>query len=139
MRVADALEAVVGAAVGELHDVIDDIAHFLRVDEVRHAEAPRHRFALWVQIDANDLVGADHLRALDHVQANAAQAEHDHVRTRFDLRREQHRADPGGDAAADVADLVERRVVANLGQRDLGHPGVVGEGAGAHEIGRAHV
>ena len=37
--VADALEAVIGAALREIHEVRDEIAlDFLRVDEVRHAE-----------------------------------------------------------------------------------------------------
>ena len=44
-RVADALEAVVGAAVGELDDGVDDVGDVLRVDEVRHAELARHRLA----------------------------------------------------------------------------------------------
>ena len=78
-----------------------------------------------IDVDADDLVGADHLRALDHVEADAAEAEHDDVGAGLDLGREQHRADAGGDAAADVADLVERRVGADLRQRDLGHDGVV--------------
>jgi hypothetical protein len=76
----------------------------------------------------------DHLRALNHVQANAAQAEHHHVGTRPHLRGEQHRTHAGGHATADVADLVEGRVLADLGQRDLGHDDVVGEGAGAHVV-----
>src|SRR5262249_56518285 len=42
-------------------------------------------------------------------------------------------ADAGGDAAADVADLVERGVLANLGDRDLRQHGEI------RECGRAHV
>jgi hypothetical protein len=80
------------------------------------------------------LVGADHLRRLDHVQADAAQAEHDHVGARLDLGREDDGADAGGDAAADVADLVERRVVTHLGQCDLRHHDVVGERRRAHVV-----
>ena len=52
----------------------------------------------------------------------------------LDLRGPQHGADAGGDAAADVADLVERRVRAHLGQRDLGQHGVVREGRAAHVV-----
>ena len=63
-------------------------SHFLRVDEVGHAELARHRLARRVEVDADDLVGAHHLRALDHVQADAAQAEHDHVGARLHLGRE---------------------------------------------------
>ncbi len=91
-------------------------------------------FARGVQVDADDLVGAHHLGALDHVQADAAQAEHDHVGAGLHLRGEQHRTDAGRHAAADVADLVERRVLSNLGQRDLGHHGVIAERAGAHVV-----
>jgi hypothetical protein len=67
LGVADALEAVVGAAVGQLHDGIDDVFGGLRVDEVCHAELAGHGFALGVQVDADDLVGAHHLGALDRV------------------------------------------------------------------------
>ena len=101
---------------------------------MRHAELARHRLARRVQVDADDLVGAHHLRALDHVQADAAQAEDDHVRAGLDLGREDHRADAGGHAAADVADLVEGRILADLGQRDLRRHRVVAEGAGAHVV-----
>ncbi len=132
LRVADALEAVVRAAIGQLHDGVDHVRHFLGVDEVRHAELARHGFARGVDVHADDPVGAHHLRALDHVQTDAAKPEHHHVGAGLDLGREQHRANAGGDAAADVADLVERRVLADLRHRDLGRHGVVAEGAGAH-------
>src|SRR5207249_881009 len=53
--VADALECVVGAAAGEFHDIRNEIAlHFLRIDEVRHAEFARQRFARRVEVDAHD-------------------------------------------------------------------------------------
>ena len=134
LGVAYALEAVVGAAVGQLHDGIDHVVDFLGIDEMRHAELARHFLALGVDVDADDLVRAHHLRALDHVQAYAAQAEHHDIRAGFDLGREQHRAQPRGHAAAYVADLVERRVLADLGQRDLGHDRVVRECRCAHVV-----
>src|SRR5690606_38111297 len=105
LRIADALEGIVGAAVRQLDDVVDHVLDFLRVDEVRHAELAGHGFALGVQVHADDLVGAHHLGALDHVQADAAQAEHHHIDAGLDLGGEHHRAHAGGDAAADVADL----------------------------------
>ena len=52
----------------------------------------------------------------------------------LDLRRVDHRADAGRHAAADVADLVERRVRVDLGDRDLGQHGEVGEGRAAHVV-----
>jgi hypothetical protein len=87
-----------------------------------------------VDVDADDLVGADHLRALDDVEADAAEPEDDDVRAGLDLGGVDHRADAGGDAAADVADLVERRVLADLGERDLGQHREVREGRAAHVV-----
>ena len=85
-----------------------------------------------IEVDADDLVGADHARALDHVEADAAEAEHHDIGARPDFGGVDHRADAGGDAAADVADLVERRVLAHLGERDLRQHGEVREGRAAH-------
>jgi hypothetical protein len=70
--------------------------------------------------------------ALQHVEADAAEAKHDDVGAGLDAGRPDHRADAGGDAAADVADLVERGVRTDLGDRDLRHHGEVGEGRAAH-------
>ena len=99
-----------------------------------HAELLGHGLALRVDVDADDLVGARHARALDDVQADAAEAEHDDVRARLDLRGVDDRADAGGHAAADVAHLLERRVLADFRQRDLRQHGVVGERAAAHVV-----
>src|SRR4026207_1225250 len=41
---------------------------------------------------------------------------------------------PRGPAAADVADFLEGRVLAHLGERDLRQHGVVGERAAAHVV-----
>src|SRR5882672_1651142 len=119
--VADALEAVIGAAAGELDQVRDEIAAgVLRIDEVRHAELRAERLALRIEIDADDPVCAGEARALDDVQADAAQPEHHDVRAGLDLGGVDHRADAGGDAAADVADLLEGRILADLRHGDLG-------------------
>ncbi len=134
LGVADALERIVRTAVGQLHDGIHHVLHLVRVDEVRHPELARHLLAGGVDVHADDLVRAHHLRALDHVQADAAQTEHHHVRAGLHLGREQHRADAGGHAATDVTNLVEGRVLADLGQRDLRRHRVVAEGAGAHVV-----
>ena len=97
-----------------------------------HAEAAAPFFLGVVDVDADDLVGADHPRALDHVEPDAAEAEHHHVGARRDLRGIDHRADAGRDAAADVAALVERRVLADLGDRDLRQHGEIRKGRAAH-------
>ena len=73
------------------------------VDEVGHAEPAAPLLARRVDVDADDHVRADQLGALDDVEADAAQAEDDDVGARLDLGGVDHRADAGGDAAADVA------------------------------------
>jgi len=73
-----------------------------------------------IGIHADDHVGAGDPRALDHVEPDAAETEYHHVGARLDLGGVDHRADAGGHAAADVAHLVERRILADLGQRDSG-------------------
>src|SRR6202035_2692820 len=94
-----------------LHDIA---LYLLRIDEMRHAEAAAPFFLGIVDIDPDDLVGADHPRALDHVEADAAETEHHHIGARRHLGGIDHRADARGDAAADIAALVERRVLANF-------------------------
>src|SRR5438552_7444254 len=133
--VADAFEAVVRAALGEVHEVRDQVgAGFFRIDEMGDAEFLGERLAPRIGVHADDHVGPGHARALHDVEADAAQAEHHDVRARLDLGGVDHRADAGGHPAADVAHFVERRVFADLGERDLGHHRVVGESRGAHVV-----
>src|SRR5206468_5987388 len=59
--VAGAVESEVGAAVGEPNEVLDDIAgDLLRVDEMGHAELAAPFLLGIVDVDADDLVGANH-------------------------------------------------------------------------------
>src|SRR5665213_2993184 len=131
--VAGAVEGVVGAAVGQRHQVRDDIAvDLLGIDEMGHAETAAPLLLGIVEVDADDLVGAHHPRALDHVEPDAAEAEHHHIGARGHLGGIDHRTDAGGHAAADVAALVERRVFANLRHRDLRQHGEIRECRAAH-------
>ena len=131
-----ASKRVVGAAVGQLDDLGDDRprGHALGVEEVGHAELAAPFLAAGIDVDADDPVRADQLRALDDVEADAAEAEHDDIGARLDLGGVDHRADAGGDAAADVAAGLERRVLADLRDRDLGQHGEVREGRAAHVV-----
>src|ERR1700678_1070076 len=109
--VADALEAVVRAAVREGDEVSDQVAFDLfGVHEVGHAELLGELLAARVDVDPYDLVGADEMRALDHIEADSTQAEHHHIGARLYLRGLHHRADAGGHSAADIANLVERGI-----------------------------
>src|SRR5208283_1984923 len=114
--VAGAIERIVGAAdlVGAALGEVDEIGHevfsnLFRIDEMRHAEALAPGLLAVVEVDADDHVGAGEPEALVDVEADAAEAENDRRRPRLDLGGVEHGADSGGDAAADVADLVEGR------------------------------
>jgi hypothetical protein len=52
----------------------------------------------------------------------------------FNLGRIEHRADAGGDAAAEQADLFQRRFLGDFGQRDFRQHGVFGESRAAHVV-----
>src|SRR5450830_36425 len=74
--IANALEAVIGAAIGEANNRIDHIADVLGVNKMGHTELARHGFACRIEINPDDLVGTDHTGCLNHVQADPAQTEH---------------------------------------------------------------
>ena len=101
---------------------------------MRHAEALAPFLLAVVDVDADDHVGAGKPQSLDHVEADAAQPEHDAFGAGLHLGGVEDRADAGGDAAADVADLVERSVLADLGDRDLRQHGEIRERGSAHVV-----
>jgi hypothetical protein len=78
-----------------------------------------------VDVDADDLAGARQPRALDDVEADAAEPEHDDIVAHLHLGGVDHRADAGRHAAADVAAGLERRVLTDLRDRNLGQHGEV--------------
>src|SRR5207302_6831406 len=64
--IADALEAVIGAALRQVYEMRDEVTlNLLRVDEMRHSEFFGHFPPLWIEIDADDHVGPGHTGALD--------------------------------------------------------------------------
>src|SRR6185503_8792890 len=117
LHVADTFEAIVRAALGEVDEVRDQLVlcHVVGIHEMRHAEFLGQRAALRIDVDADDHVGAGHARTLDHVQTDTTEAEYDDICSGFHLRGVDHRANTGGHAATDVADLVKWRVFANPG------------------------
>src|SRR4051794_28367417 len=109
LHIADAFEAVIGAALGQIDQIRHKLAlHLFRVDKMRHAEFLGQLAPPRVYIDPDDHVSADHPAALYDVEADAAQPEHDDPRAGLHLGGVDDGADPSGDAAADVADPVER-------------------------------
>src|SRR3984893_7882274 len=133
--IADALEAVIGATLGEVHEIGDELAlDFLRVDEMGHPELLGKRPPLRVEIDADYHAGTGHMAALDDVEPDPAETEDDNIGAGLDLGRGDSRTHPGGDAAADVADLVEGCVLADLRHGDLGQHGEIRKGRRAHIV-----
>jgi len=133
LGIAGRIEAVVGAAIGECHDPGDGLvaAQPLGIEEVGHAEAAAPVLAIRIDVDADDHLGTGKLRALDDVEADAAEAEDDDILAGLDLGGVDDLTDAPRHAAADVAARVERRVGADLRHRDLREHGEVREGLAA--------
>src|SRR3546814_5482012 len=111
-----ALERIIGAAISQLDNMIVDVFNLVGINEVRHAELARHGFALGVQVDPDDFVGAHHLGALNDVQAYAAQAKHHHIGAGLDLGGEQHTAQTSSHPATYRATIVEGRAAPSFGR-----------------------
>ena len=132
--VAGGVEGIVRAAIGDRDDCRDHFlaAQPLGVEEVGHAEPAAPFLAIGVDVDADDLVGPGEARALDHVEPDATEPEDDDIVADLNLGGVDHRADTRRHAAADVAARLERRVLADLRDRNLGQDGEVREGRAAH-------
>ncbi len=101
---------------------------------MRQAEFLGQRLAGRIQIDADYFVGAHQTRTLNDIEADAAQAEHDHVGARLHFGGIDHRANAGGDAAADVAHLVKWRILTDLRHRNFGQHREIRECRAAHVV-----
>src|SRR5262249_13954561 len=77
---------------------------------------------------------AGETRALHDIESDAAETEHDDRAAALDLRGEQRRTQASRRAAADVADRIERRVVAHLRDRVHRQHGVLGERAESPQL-----
>src|SRR5947209_19748137 len=103
-------------------------ADVLRVDEMRHPEALAPGLAVGIDINPDDHVGAGKPQPLDDIETDAAEPKYDGGGAGLDLGGVEHGADPGRHTAADVADLVERRVLADFRERDLRQHDEIREG-----------
>ncbi len=131
--VARAIKAVVGTAACEVHEIRDNLfAYFFGIHKVRHAKRLGHLALAWVDVHAHDHVGTSDACALHDVESNAAKTKNDHVVTRPNIGRIKDSTDTCGHAAADVTNLIEGRILTNLGERNLRNHGVIGKGARAH-------
>jgi hypothetical protein len=113
------------------HEIAADL---VGIDEMRHAEALAPLLLGIVGVDPDDHLGTHEPQSLDHVEADAAQPEHDAFRARLDLCGVDHCAYSGRHPAADVTDLLERSVLANFRDRDLRQHGEIRKGRAAHIV-----
>ena len=86
------------------------------------------------EVDGDDPLRAGEAAADHGAEADEAAAEDDARRARLDARRVEGSADPRREPAREWRATVERRLGADLRERDLGHHRVLGEGRGAHEV-----
>src|SRR6478736_4169682 len=133
--IAYALERKIHAAVGQVDDdLLDRLVVFLRIDEVGGAHGLGHFPLRRIQVDGDDARGLCHDGALDDRQSDAAHAEYGNRSSRPNLGRVEHRADAGRDAAAQQADLVQRRLRVDFRERNLRQDRVLGERAATHVV-----
>ena len=105
-RVADDLEGVLDAAAGDRQHLLDHAAA-RRQHRVRGAPAKRELELALVGVDGDDRPGAGELRARDHLEPDAAAADHAHARADAQAGPVD-RSDPGDDAAAEQRGLPQR-------------------------------
>src|SRR5579864_7329164 len=134
-HVSRAVEGVVRTAAGQLDEVRHDIGgDFIRIDEMRHAEAAAPPFLLIVDVDADDHLRPDELQALDDVETDAAETEYRRVRAGLNLGSVDHRSHACRHAATAITRLVKWRVGANLCDCDLRQNREVRECRAAHIV-----
>ncbi len=125
---AHALEGVVGAV---RQDLLDPLG---RGEEVRGAELPGHRLLAGVGVDRDDRQRAGDARALDHVEPDAAGADHDDALAAVDLGPVQYGSDPGQHPAADQGGRGQGQVGGDLHRLHGLDQGPFGEGRVGREL-----
>src|ERR1700749_2742040 len=109
MNIADTFESVIGPPdlVGAVLRHVDEMCHevafdFLRIDEMRHAEALTPGFLARIKVDPDDHIGTGKAQALNDVEANAAEAEDDRLGAGLHLGGVEHRTDTRRHPTADL-------------------------------------
>ena len=125
---AEGVEGEIDAAVGELAHCRRGV-HVARVDGVGCAEAAGELQLVVVDVDGDDPRGVEHPRALDGVEADAAGADHGDGHAGVGGRLVDHRADAGGDGAADQGGDLHRHLIGDGEAGLLGGDDVFAEDA----------
>ena len=133
--VANALKAVVHAPGGHLdNDLLNGLVKVLGVDAVGGAKSLGQIELAGVGVHGNDAARLGLLGTLNDSQANTTQTKHRHRVTFLHLGGVLDRAQAGGYAAAQQADLLWVGIGVDLGQRDFGHHGVLRESGATHVV-----
>ena len=67
-HIARAVEGIISATIGQIDEIGHKIsAHFSWIDEMRHAEFFGHGFLARIDVNADDLLCADHAQALNDI------------------------------------------------------------------------
>src|SRR5438477_7008603 len=128
-----ASKGVVGAqAVRHLHDLLDGVRP--ANERVGRALAARQFQPLVGEVDADDPLGALQSATRDRAETDHAGAEDDAGRAGLHPRGVDRRAEARRQAAGEEAGAVERRLLAHVRERDLGHDGVFRKSRAAHEV-----
>ena len=131
---ADDLKAVVHpASLGQLQDGRQGVV-LRRVDTVGGAKGFGEFELVVEQVNRNDLPRAGNRRALNHVQADPAAADHGDRAARLDLGGVNRRPDPGHRAAANKTGPVQGHVVADFNRAALVHDRLLGKRRGKGKV-----
>ena len=103
------------------------------VDEVGHAEFLAPLTLVAVHVNADEHGRSYQLESLQDIEADTAKIEYDKIRTWYYFCSFHHGAHAGRNSTSDVANFVERCVLAVFRERNFWHNGIIGE------IRRTHV
>ncbi len=131
-RITNTFKAVIGTAIGKINNVFNYSIGLGRINKIGHAKFFGERTLPRVKINTDDFISANHARALNDIEANAAQAKNHDIRARLNLGRVHHRTNASSDAAADITNLIKGRVFTNFGEGDFRHHRVISKRRGAH-------
>ena len=135
-RQSGGVERVVGTSAGDPSDLVDRIG-LRSVDRVGGAQFPGQLESGRNHVDCDDGGRAGDVGRHDRAEADGARAGDDEAGAGADAQRTQHRAGAGLDAAAQRAEQLQRRVVADLDGVGLVGDGEGGEGGLARRTGRS--
>lgn len=135
LNISDALKGVVHASVCHLNQhLLDGLVVLFGVHTIGGSKLLGFVKLSGVDVHTYDPGRSSSLTAHDNSQTNSPQTEHSARGARLNLSGVESSSVTGGNAASEQTHFIQRRLVVDLGQRDVSHHGILREGAGAHEV-----